>query len=381
VEFTGDGEPHRLWIEASGDNATVMMASEKESLANFLKSKEVKKRSGKDPAIAALVTQAKAELKKIDDDADGVLKALKQISQEKSGSGAVKASTQNKEKVTAEERALAETLTKLLDAMHVDEPMGGVHGKLCAIADKSKGKRESHHVPAKTLGKAIGEFLAEAAAALRRKAWRENDRAKDVAKAMSKRSKRAIGLATEPANKLSAILISHGTHKGEFGVHSSDFAEVMFEIEEVAAADGLIMCKNKAAKKIKGVASYISVNPQMPGWREFLADVQRQLSKPDKVRNSKEGRGDTTVLQLILEEAASELAAEEKATDAHLDKVMTRINKMLDEAPAKGFQSGRATVARAMALNLDGTPAGQEKALDELRQHFEETWVDIRDPI
>jgi hypothetical protein len=374
IDFEADGESHQLWIETTGDDATVMIASERKSVANFLKSKEVKKRSDKDPKVAGLVVKAKEELKKVDKDADGIVKAMKQIDKEQTASASGKSSPKHAEKVAAEERDLAKTLMQLLKAMHVTEPVGGLHGELCAKAAESAEKRESHHVPAKTLGRAIGEFLENAAAALGRGAWKDNDNAKKMVAAMEKQSAKAIGAATEPADKLSAILISFDTHKGDFGVHSSDFGEVMLEIEEEGGKDRVLMCKNKTARKINGVTSYIAVNPQMPGWREFLADVQRQLHD-GKGLGSDTGRGKKTAVQLILAQAAAELDAEDKATDLHLKEIRKRINKLLTSAPTEGFESGRATVARAMEMNLDGTPAGQKKALKELRENFEASWA------
>jgi F0F1-type ATP synthase membrane subunit b/b' len=379
VEFTAAGEPHRLWIETNGDEATVMMASAEESLETFLDSEAVKARSKADKSkeTANLVKQAKAELKKIKSDAAGVLKAMKQISQEQSGAAPAKgkSAATGSEVVSAEERALAETLTALLEAMEVEEPLGGIHKDLCKEATKAKYPRESHHVPAKTLGIAIGEFQANAAAALRRGGWRENTRAAVIATMMKKQSDIAYAASTEPADSLSAILISHASHKGEFGVHSREFAPVLVDIERQGAADRLLMCKTKAAKKIADeTSSFISVNPQMPGWREFLADVQRQIADKKAVLDSTKGRGNKSVLQLILSEARAEMEVEEKASDAHLEAVLARINKLLGEAPRKGFQSGRATVARAMEMNMDGTPAGQAKALSEVEGKFETTW-------
>lgn len=380
VAFSAADESHKLWIEVSGDHAVVMIASVKKSLEAFLSSDEVKKRSRADPNVGKLATTAKGQLDKLKTDADGVLKALKQISDEKSGAAGGKAPT-SAEKVAPEERALAETLKGLLDAMKVEEPVAGKHGDLCALAANSKQNRESHHVPAKNLGSAIAEFLANAAAALRRGAWRDNPRAKAEAAKIAQRSRDVGKKAKEPANLLSAILISYAAHKGDYGVHSRGFAEVIQELEREAGDDGLIVCKTKVAKRVKEEFSYISVNPQMPGWREFLADVRRQLTPGSAKPDSSVGRGNRSALQLILAEAEAELEGQEKASNAHLDAILEQLGETLDAAPAKGFELGRSTVGRAMEMNLDGTPAGQAKALADLKAEFLETWQEFRDPI
>lgn len=114
IDFDADGEPHRLWIEVHGENATVMVASNAVRLDKFLTSQRVtdavkKDKSGK---LRGLVNQAQTLLSKTDVDADAVVKELNQASKPESGASGTGANAKNNQ-VTKEEQKLATVLAQI----------------------------------------------------------------------------------------------------------------------------------------------------------------------------------------------------------------------------------------------------------------------------
>jgi hypothetical protein len=116
IDFETEEESHRLWIEVSGENATVMVASDKEPLERFLNSKRVKEAVKKDKTgeLGGLVSQALGMMRETDVDADKVVKLLAKATKEPDEKAAppAEASSANKE-VETEEQKLVGYLIKI----------------------------------------------------------------------------------------------------------------------------------------------------------------------------------------------------------------------------------------------------------------------------
>jgi hypothetical protein len=124
------------------------------------------------------------------------------------------------------------------------------------------------------------------------------------------------------------------------------------------------------------VASFVSVNPQIPGWRLFLAEVQQSITKEEV--NNEPGKPPSVGLsaaKLILADAGGKLpAAEERARRLLRERVVNPANELLDGAAGDAFVVGKTTVAAAMDRAKDGTAKGRTKALGDLVGFFEGSW-------
>lgn len=261
-----------------------------------------------------------------------------------------------------------------------DEPIAGKHP--LKRPAKSKKGGESHHVPAKALGTGIASVLEDVAASLRRGDWKDDQAAKAAARALSKRAKDNRAMAKPPGDGLSAILLSPGSHKGDAGVHSTASAPILAKLAKNPAADAILLCKRTTAKKIGSLSSFISVNPQIPGWRAFLADVRRRLDDKKFKSDPTTARNIDSAAELLLQDAEAEFKKSDESSDEYIQSnVIERVNETIDKAPEYGFTMGSAIVAHAMKTAKDGTPQGQKAALGDLRTSYEETWQPFRDEI
>ena len=168
--FQAGGEAHRVWIEVSGSNATVMVASEPQGVKEFLNSKVVKSAEKKNPKLSGLVGKADGLLKTVDMSADQLVNQLEAVKEDKA-----KDTSHQSTKVTSLERQLAECLHDILEILaKKPEPIAGLHGYLKQVSRKDE--QEFRHVPAKALGSAIAHFLEDIGGKLKKKPWSEHKR-------------------------------------------------------------------------------------------------------------------------------------------------------------------------------------------------------------
>ncbi len=118
VTFTAAGESHRLWIEARGDNAVVMVASTKEALEGFLNGGRVSEaiQNDKTKELEKCVKAARVLLKATDLNADAVLKELRKIRAENDTMPAQGGQIEQKnDTVKEEEHELADLLIRIFE--------------------------------------------------------------------------------------------------------------------------------------------------------------------------------------------------------------------------------------------------------------------------
>jgi hypothetical protein len=242
---------------------------------------------------------------------------------------------------------------------------------------------ESHHVPAKGLGTGIGQFLDEVANKLKGGEWKGDPAAEAVAQEFAARSVSNRQAAREPALDLSAILLCPEAHTEDNGVHTVEGSgPVLQALATNTKGRAIVLVKRRTQTLINGVASYISVNPQIPSWRLFLADVHRAINDVGFRNQHAMKPSDEKAVDLILEHAEKEfMDAEEDAQSFLDDRVGKRTNKVLDRAVSDAYQAGKRTVRGAMDRAQDGTPEGRSAALSSLDGHFGSSWAQFRDPI
>jgi hypothetical protein len=377
VSFEAGGEAHRVWIDVKGKNATVMVASEPQGVKEFLASQRVRAVMKGNAKLSGLVAKAESALKTVDMSADQLVNELSNVGEQKAQGGNTDAKSN---KVKTLERQLAEYLHDILDILaSKPEPFAGLHGYLKQVS--SKDLQDSHHVPAKALGSGMADFLEDVAKTLRKNPWRENKLALKFAGELMDRAKVDRTLATPPGDKLSAISLSHDTHKGDAGIHSTSSAELIAKLATDPSADAIIATRRKTESKI-AQASYISVNPQIAGWRAFLADVRRRLDNPAFRSDPNKARDEKQAVSLILDQAKEEFEAGEELTTLFLqDRVVIKVNEIIDEAPQYAYDAGRAIVANAMEKTGEGSEKGRAAALSDLDSSFESSWLPFRQVI
>jgi hypothetical protein len=377
VSFEAGGEAHRVWVETDARNATVMVASEPQGVREFLDSKRVADAKKSNAALGPLVIQAMTLLNQVDMSADQLVNELTNVGNEK----AQPANTQAKSgRVVSQERLLAAKLHDILELLSAGpEPLAGLHGYLKQVSVKDQ--QESHHVPAKALGSGMSDFLEDVADALKKDPWRESKLAGKIGGELRKRAVANRLLATPPGDKLSAISLSHAAHKGDAGIHSTSSSELIAKLAMDPSADAIIACKRKTAGEI-AKASYISVNPQIPGWRAFIADVRRRLDDSTFRSDPNKPRDEKLAVELILEEAEAEFEdAEELNNEFIRSAFVDKINETIRATPQYAFESGQAVVANAMNQAKEGTEQGRADALSDLRTSFESSWEPFRQNI
>src|SRR5262249_11602649 len=152
-------------------------------------------------------------------------------------------------------------------------------------------------------------FLLDMATKLRSGDWKDSPAAEAVADAFRDRAGQAKSQAQGDGAGLSAILLSGRAHKE--GVHSIEGAgPILAALSNNPAASAMLVAQRKTATRIAGVASFVSVNPRVAGWRRFLAVVHESLA------GAKGANDDTKeAVQLIMDDAEKEFAGlEEKST-------------------------------------------------------------------
>lgn len=262
------------------------------------------------------------------------------------------------------------------------EPIAGLHVVQRPAAFASV-PGESHHVPAKGLGSGIAQFLNGVASALRSGEWADDPDAQALADAYSARAAANRTAATPPGVGLSAILVSPDAHTQDGGVHTVEGSgPVLAGIATNPAGRLIVVVKRRTASEIGGITSYIAVNPQIPSWRLFLADVRRAVDDPS-FRNRPDVPPDRVeAVELVMERAQREfMDAGETSRQFLQDTVVNPTNVILDRGVGDAYQTGKRTVSAAMDRANDGTPAGRASALSSLDGFFGSSWAPFRRPI
>ena len=135
---------------------------------------------------------------------------------------------------------------------------------------------------------------------------RTQEAAGKLALALSKRAGEVKTIATPPGDRLSAISLSHEAHKGDAGIHSVASADLAELADAPSAEVFLVIARRTTISDLKE-AGYVSVNPQVAGWRAFLADVRMRLDDPKYRTFSDKPREDKEAALLILEKAKEQL--------------------------------------------------------------------------
>ncbi len=118
VPFSADGEEHSLWIEVQGDNATVMVASVKQKLIDFLNGDRVKTAIEQDDSgtLKSLVAKVRNGLKPVDVKADNIVRKMHDIRKQTEASGGSAANLDaDKKAVESSEDELANDLAKVFE--------------------------------------------------------------------------------------------------------------------------------------------------------------------------------------------------------------------------------------------------------------------------
>ena len=370
IEFEADGEQHHLWIETTETSATIMVASQAQPLKTFLSSEAVKLAAESDGKIRALVGTAKAQEKALDTRTDGIVKSAKLAS----NTAAAPPKTNSSGEVTNEEKALAQTIKKILDLMKKKKaPFAGAHGIIKHASEEDK--RESHHVPARALGRTISGVFLNLSQGLKREPWEDNEKAKGLAGKLSARARDTLKLAEGEADELSAISLSYNVHKGDAGVHSASAAELLIELANQPGAKAIPLVKRKTIHELN--KNYVSVNPRSSAWRAWLGELQEQISSGKNKSDENEARKDKSSSAMILGNAREQLENGEKLNDAFIESNFTsKIDKLTHNATDKAFRAGQSLVASAMKKTKppEGTPAEQAAALSDLEASFNSTW-------
>ncbi|MDB5678536.1 hypothetical protein [Sphingomonas bacterium] len=378
VGFTAGEESHRLWIEVHGDDGVVMVASAKQRLDHFFASAPVVKalKAHKGKQLPKDVELAQKALKETDHDIDSLAKTVHSVQADQAAGKPEAKLTGKNDSVKAKERSLAVILVRIFDALKLPEPIAGEHP---VTRNPKAGEEESHHVPAKSLGQVIKEFLGEAQKRCTGGIWAGDPLAEAVEEGIENALKVIGKLSDGEGPGLSAILLSHTTHKAEGGAHSSEMARALAAL--VTGKEKLLVARRTTERELDGFKSFISVNPQKPGWRAFLVDIHKQNEDKKHYTKPGEARHDEKIqaVDLILDKAEKQNA--KLSEDVLMTDLVQPLNAVLRKAPAEAFRTGRTIVLLAMDEHEEGTPTGRRKALSDLDREFNRTWSAFMEPI
>ena len=237
VEFEAEGEPHHIWVTASGTHVTVMVASRVETLEIFLKSEAVKLAKEANPAVDNLVSEAKRPLNFIQNNPKAAFCGRRE---ENSGRG-----TRAREIYQANHGTPDRSRKAVRGPTRRDLKVSG---------SNEKKPRESHHVPAKAFGKAMREFIQNMARALNRDPFFDSPQADPTIDKLNARAEIYKELTAGDADQLSAISLTKGAHRSEQGVHAVKISKVQGKL---ARQEEAIMAAKRTTKNECG--QYFSV--------------------------------------------------------------------------------------------------------------------------
>jgi hypothetical protein len=185
-------------------------------------------------------------------------------------------------------------------------------------------------------------------------------------------------LAKPPGDRLSAISLSHEAHKGDAGIHSIGSAELLAKLADAPSNAALIVARRKTNTELQQ-AGYVSVNPQVAGWRAFLADVSMRVNDPKYATPSSKPREDKEAGVHIFEKAKEQFEEAEPLDSQFIeDNFVTFINETISSAPEYAYEAGKAVVAQAMEKTKEGSESGRTRALEDLRASYEIGWEPFR---
>lgn len=120
VDFEAGGESHRLWIDVSGSNATLMVASTQQSVNQYLSHVE---RNGP-PDLSSKAKEARQLAETTDHDADEVAKIAVHVPDEKETPNQAKL-TEKQANLKGKEKQLADLLKEIFEGMNPIRPRLG----------------------------------------------------------------------------------------------------------------------------------------------------------------------------------------------------------------------------------------------------------------
>ena len=122
IVFEADGESHRLWIDVSGSNATLMVASTQQTVNQYLSHVE---RNGP-PDLSAKATEARQLAETTDKDADELAKIAVHVPDSEGEESASREKlTEEQENLKGKEQKLADLLKEIFEGMNPINPRLG----------------------------------------------------------------------------------------------------------------------------------------------------------------------------------------------------------------------------------------------------------------
>lgn len=270
-------------------------------------------------------------------------------------------------------------------------PMPGIHGQLKEHAKSEtppdKRTRESHHVPAKGLARAMAADLTEQATIVNGKLSR-HEQGRELARELEEAASAAKDLHANEGANLSAILIHPDTHRGDAGVHSANLRDdILTKIKQTEKnlddqndrlGDEILLVLNSRRE--------LAVNPRWKpkasGWREYIRAARNWVI---------ESNTETEPITLRVYISEAERNAKEKEgvfTKRHLEILLVDIREIISLAGEKAYRDAyllgesalRAAFSKSDEANeRDGK--NPEGTLDELREVADEAWAKIRFPL
>lgn len=150
----------------------------------------------------------------------------------------------------------------------------------------------------------------------------------------------------------------------------------------------MLLVIKQTGKEIDDVApgthktSFVSTNPRVSNWLDFLADAQRFITNPNFRSDPTKPAAGGTAYAAILANTETQIQAASTRTVATIRAgIVNPTNKLIEDAPWQAYRTGRAFVRKAMVDSGEGTPTGQAAALSGLDASFVNTWQPIRTPI
>ncbi len=142
IEFSADGHPHSLWIEATGGGIVAMVKSDTMSVQQLLDQfrEKLKGQKSKNATSArALIAKAEAKLTEVDETAKVEHQADQKAETTPEDPAANKSAVDAQHKTAAKEESLAELLSQIFELVHGGDNVLGLLDK--HIINRGKGKK------------------------------------------------------------------------------------------------------------------------------------------------------------------------------------------------------------------------------------------------
>jgi phage-related protein len=352
---TGELESHNVYYEISGTQAVMMVASGGGApLATAVSSGEV------------AVVDGPAEQQALSSVGPGESAASQALAAE---------SPENAASATAAgQQQLTQAASALQQGGSFPEPIGGPHQRTGPTPPDNE-PRQSHHVPGKALGRAIGGMLSDIATRLDGGTWAGNADALALRNTLTQEATEAESTAGGEGVGLSAILLRRDTHKQE--VHgTASAAPVLTSLASNPGANEIVVVMRRTANRL---GNFVAVNPRVSNWRDFLAACHVAISTgeiPESVITEQDAA-------MVLATAEAEMLAAEEGEEVQLVGVVTQINTIRDRAVNDAYRAGKQVVTQGLENNAEkeGTPAGRAQALADMDSTFGTSWTPLAGPI